>query len=329
MQEINQIRVSVIIVTFNAENYISECISALSRQSYKPSSVIIVDNNSQDNTRNLLLDLPQWIKVLPLRCNTGFAAANNIAMSLLRDTSHIVLLNPDTRPDQYWLEKLVSQLSVYPRGDSFTSLLLDLHNPELIDGAGDVYHVSGLYWRRLHGAPAQNFSDQCSEVFSCCGAAALYDLDTIKQLGGFNEAYFCYSEDIDLGFRLRSRGHRAWLISDSVVYHAGSGITGKHSEFSLYYGHRNLVWTYVVNMPGWYLWKYLPQHLLSAIISILYFLFKGKALVIMRAKLDALKGIKTMLKLRHVEEQERIVPPQALIAAMQNGLLAPYGRRFR
>lgn len=77
--------------------------------------------------------------------------------------------------------------------------------------------------------------------------------------GGFDEDFFCYTEDVDLGFRLRLYGHRCLYVPAPVVEHVGSGITGTRSEFQLYHGHRNLVWTYVKNMPGRLFWLYLPR----------------------------------------------------------------------
>ena len=69
-------------------------------------------------------------------------------------------------------------------------------------------------------------------------------------MGGFDEDYFSYHEDVDLGFRLRLRGLSCMLVPQAIVHHVGSASTGKRSDFSVYYGHRNLVWTYFKDMPS-------------------------------------------------------------------------------
>jgi GT2 family glycosyltransferase len=80
------------------------------------------------------------------------------------------------------------------------------------------------------------------------------------EAGGFDEDYFAYQEDVDLGFRLRLRGLRCYLVPTAIVYHVGAGSSGLRSSFSIYYGHRNLVWTYFKNMLCWF-WLYLPSSL--------------------------------------------------------------------
>jgi GT2 family glycosyltransferase len=112
----------------------------------------------------------------------------------------------------------------------------------VLDGVGDAYHISGLVWRMGHGEPVASFSEQVREVFSPCAAAALYRRSVLLEVGGFDEDFFCYVEDVDLGFRLRLAGHKALSVPDAVVYHVGSATTGgQHSDFAVYHGHRNLV----------------------------------------------------------------------------------------
>jgi GT2 family glycosyltransferase len=130
----------------------------------------------------------------------------------------------------------------------------------------------------------------------------------LLKVGGFDEDFFCYVEDVDLGFRLRLAGYKSIYVPEAIVYHVGSASTGgRHSDFSIYHGHRNLVWTFIKNMPGILLWVLLPLHLLLNIVSILYFSFIGKGKVILTAKLDAVKGIPSMWRKRHHIQEIRQV----------------------
>ena len=115
---------------------------------------------------------------------------------------------------------------------------------------------------------------------------------------GFDEDYFCYVEDVDLGFRLRLFGHRCLYVPQAEVLHMSSATTGRHSDFAVYHGHRNLVWTYVKNMPGPLFWILLPGHILLNIVSIIRFLGMGKGRLILKAKKDALKRLPQMWKKR-------------------------------
>ena len=96
------------------------------------------------------------------------------------------------------------------------------------------------------------------EIFAPCAAAALYRRAAFLEAGGFDEHFFCYMEDVDLGFRLRLLGYRCGYAPAAIVHHVGSGTTGARSPFTVYHGHRNLVWTYVKNMPTPWFWLYLP-----------------------------------------------------------------------
>jgi GT2 family glycosyltransferase len=135
----------------------------------------------------------------------------------------------------------------------------------------------------------------------------MYSRSVFVALGGFDEDYFCYVEDVDLGFRMRLAGCRCLYVPSSVVRHVGSGTTGgQRSEFSTYYGHRNLVWTFVKNMPGVLFWPLLPLHLLMNFVSIVWFTLTGQGAVILRAKRDALLGLPKMWRKRQQIQKARV-----------------------
>ena len=126
--------------------------------------------------------------------------------------------------------------------------------PDRLDGAGDSYHVSGRAWRNGHNAPAADWPAGEHEVFAPCAAAALYRRAAFEEVGGFDESYFCYFEDVDLGFRLRLHGYRSLYVPSSVVRHVSSALSGYRSDFAVYHGERNSVWTFVKNMPAPLFW---------------------------------------------------------------------------
>jgi GT2 family glycosyltransferase len=178
---------------------------------------------------------------------------------------------------------------------------------EVLDGVGDAYHVSGRVWRIGHGLPVPISEEKESEVFSSCAAAALYRRSAWREIGGFDQDYFCYVEDVGLGFRLRLAGYRCLYVPQSVAYHVGSGVPGgQHSDFSMYHGHRNLVWTFVKDMPGILFWLLLPLHVLLNLASIIWFAWQGRGEVILRAKRDALLGLPKMWGKRQCIQKARV-----------------------
>src|SRR5450756_1056210 len=236
-------RYSLIIVNWNSWDILSRCLKRLQSQTFKDFNVLVIDNAS-DSLPIGFCSRHSNVTLVQNPSNIGFAAANNQAMLLLEDTTWLLLLNPDAFPEPEWLERLIDASKKNQDYSFFASRQLMDGDCNLLDGDGDAYHISGLVWREGHGEPQEEAMNEAREIFSPCAAATLYRLDALKSVGGFDEDFFCYVEDVDLGFRLRLMGHRCLLVPDAVVHHIGSATTGgQQSDFSVYYGHRNLIWT--------------------------------------------------------------------------------------
>jgi len=298
-------QVSVIIVNWNGRKVLNRCLTALSAQDYKDFEVIVIDNGSTDGSVDGLEVGWLGTRVIRLKENRGFAAANNLGAGLALGT-WIALLNNDAFPSPGWLGSLVSAATKNPEFTFFASCLTMARQGEYLDGMGDVYHVSGVAWRRGHGNRRRDQETKPSEVFGPCAAAALYPREIFIQIGGFDEAFFCYLEDVDLAFRLRLQGYRCLYVPEALVEHVGSATTDEHSEFVIYHVHRNLIWTYVKNMPGILFGILLPIHLALNFIAIIYFVMRGQGGIILRAKWNAIKGIPKMWpKRRQIQDNRR------------------------
>jgi GT2 family glycosyltransferase len=138
------------------------------------------------------------------------------------DTQWTVLLNPDAVPQPDWLETLITTAQEHPDYAFFACKMLDAADPKRLDGTGDVYHTSGHAWRQGFGKSSHVEGETATECFSPCAAAAMYRTDILQQVGGFDDRFFCYFEDVDLGFRLRLLGHRCLYVPEAVVADAGS-----------------------------------------------------------------------------------------------------------
>jgi GT2 family glycosyltransferase len=317
------VTVSIIIVTLNSAKYLSRCFEALSRQTVTNFEVIVVDNGSSDRgLANLVTDWPGVsLRIEYLPQNLGFAVANNVGAHLARG-HWLALLNADAFPEPDWLERFLEVAETMPDA-FFASRQIQANTPTKLDGEGDTYHISGLAWRRNYGLPVR---EKCviEEIFSPCAAAAFYPRQAFLNVGGFDEDYFAYQEDVDLGFRLRLKGLHCYYVSQAVVHHVGSVTFGKYSDFAIYYGHRNLVWTYVKNMPAPLLWIFLPLHLVANLLTMFRFLSVGHGKAIWRAKVDAIHGLAPMLGKRKNIQQDRQASIKAIYRAMEHDLLAPF-----
>lgn len=312
-------KVSVLIVNWNSGEMLRRCLSCLSTQTRQPEIVYVVDNDSSDDSASCVADYSNC-RLLSPGVNLGFAAGNNLALRDC-DTEFVVLLNPDAYAEPGWLAALHDAAEANPDCASFGSRQLVAERPDCLDGIGDVYHVSGLVWRQRHGSRQRPEDLQSREIFSPCAAAALYRRSALEIIGYFDEDHFCYLEDVDLGFRMRLAGYRSLYVPDAIVYHEGSATSGgQHSDFALYYGHRNIVWTYVKNMPSVLFWLFLPLHLLLNLVAVLMFSVRGRGLLLTRAKLDALKGLPKMWAKRREIQKGRRASIMSIWRVLNKGL---------
>lgn len=256
------------------------------------------------------------VEILRPGYNSGFATGNNLALSAAGDCELVALLNPDALPDRRWLEHLVNAANRDKGCAAFGSRMYSDLARQRLDGTGDVVHVSGFVWRRDHGRRAAGVRRMGDEIFAPCAAAALYRRDVVTGVGGFDDDFFCYVEDVDLGFRIRLAGYRCRYVPEAEVEHRGSLLTGYRSDFSLYYGHRNLVWLYIKNMPLVLLLLFLPLHIATHGVAILRFALVGRGGVLIRAKADALRDFAGIREKRKSVQQERRVNTLEILKAL-------------
>lgn len=290
--------IAVVIVNYNSGALLERCLACLQDQTLKPDHIIVVDNNSTEALSGKLLDSLTGITVIRLPENVGYGAAINAAAEELKDVDLLCCLNPDAFPDADWLEQLQLVSFSHPDCGAFASLMIDAADPALIDGAGDVLHLSGIPWRRYHGRQSTSVALEAGPVFSACGGAAMYRMAAFQAVGGFDEHYFMYLEDVDLGMRLQLAGYSCWFEPSARVQHIGSAITGYQSDFSVYHGHRNVIYNYFKNMPVFLLIVLLPLHVAMNIMVMVVYSFRGKFASILNAKLDGLRMIPLAIQQR-------------------------------
>jgi N-acetylglucosaminyl-diphospho-decaprenol L-rhamnosyltransferase len=305
--------VRVIVVNFNAGQHLRRCLECLAAQTEARFEAIVVDNASMDGSLGLT-PADARFKTIELPANFGFARANNIAVEDC-DAPFVALLNPDAFAEPSWLAALLRAAKQWPAAVMFGSLQVCADRPEILDGAGDNYFCAGGFWRGGQGRRRPKTAP-AGEPFGPCAAAALYRTEWLQRVGGFDERFFCYAEDVDLAFRLRLAGGRCVQVPDAVVTHVGSAIAGALSDFSVYHVARNLVWTFVKCMPGPLLPLLLPCHIALLAAIWVRAMQRGQGRVVARAFRDALRGLPGMLATRRTIQAQRRASLAEIAAAM-------------
>ncbi len=315
--------VSVVIVSFNSGDHLLRCLHHLARQTMQPARIIVVDNASSDGS---IAACHAFLPAQPMLAdrttidevgrNIGFAAGCNRGIATA-ETPLVALLNPDAFPEPGWLEALFTAAATYPECASFGSRQMRDGGPGVVDGLGDHWHISGLSWREGHGRTLETADLQPREIFSPCAAAALYRRNALVTVGGFDDDYFCFGEDVDLGYRLRLAGHSARYVPDAVVAHVGGGSTP--TVTATFFGHRNTLWTLVKNTPRPLLAISLLAHAGQSILVGIVLVLRGRGRAFYRGKWEAVCGLPAVFRKRQAVQASRKVSAWAIWRMINKG----------
>lgn len=247
---------SVVIPTYNAERLLPEVLDALAAQSFRDAEVIVVDDASSDNSAQLVGERYPWVRLIVNRRNGGFVQSCNTGAAAARGR-YIVLLNNDTAPEPAWLAELAKAAVAHPEAAVIASKLLLYDRRDTLHTTGDLLRTDGIPVNRGVWEQDAGQYDHATAVFSGCGGASAYRKDVWQALGGFDEDFWMYLEDVDFGFRAQLMGFKAVFAPRARVYHRLSASGG--GELASFYVGRNTIWVIVKNMPRGLLLRNAPR----------------------------------------------------------------------
>lgn len=269
-------KVSVVIPNFNGAKFIPECFEALRKQSFKDFDVIFVDNASEDESIELARSCSNGLslRVIALDINYGFAKAVNEGIKA-SDAEYVILLNNDTKAGAHFAEELVLAIDGHKDIFSAQAHMLQYHNSRLTDSAGDYFCLLGWAFSRGKDKPARLYKEDC-DIFSSCAGAAIYRRAVFEKIGYFDEKFFAYLEDVDMGYRARLYGYRNIFAHKAKVLHVGSGASGsRHNSFKVSLAARNAVFVMYKNFAPWQKAVNFIPALAGILIKALFFASKG------------------------------------------------------
>lgn len=225
-------RVAVILVTYNAERYVRQCLEALARQTFRDFSVLVIDNGSTDRTVAVVQQEFPHVRVVLRRENLGFSRAYNDGITWATGSDYALCLNQDCFLEPDYIEELVAYADSHPRCASCSGKLLR-YDPENGEGT-TVVDSMGLAFRRTmrvfniaEGQHDDRHSSAPAQVFGLPATAVLYRRASLEEVAlrrgsreeYFDEDFFAYKEDIDLAWRLQLAGYHAAHVPAAVAYH--------------------------------------------------------------------------------------------------------------
>lgn len=268
--------VTVVVPTLAADETLAECLDSLERQTFSDFEVIVVDNSGRNAVHRR-----GRVRVLANERNVGFGAAFNQAYRT-SNAPFLAVLNDDAAAQPGWLEALLRAIEPRPDVGMCASQVI-LAGDGRLDSAGMLLCRDGSSKQRGHLEPPQSYA-RLQEALLATGAAALYRREMLEEIGLFDESFFLYCEDTDLGLRARWAAWECLYVPDAVVEHRYSHSAGQASALKAYYVERNRLFLAVKNFP-------MPDLLLAPFYSVAryfwHFVFaiqgRGKAAEFQRA----------------------------------------------
>jgi Predicted glycosyltransferases len=289
--------IAVVIPNYNGLIYLKDCLEALRQQTNKDFTTIIVDNNSSDGSLEFIREHYDEVEIIALAENTGFCGAVNRGIEAT-STPYVILLNNDTVVEAEFVAELYQAMEREKEAFSGQAKMLQLHQPTLIDAAGNYYNALGWAFAKGKDKSKDLYNEEC-QIFASCAGAAIYRRTVLDEIGLFDEKHFAYLEDIDIGYRARIRGYNNIYIPRAVVFHVGSGTTGsQYNQFKIRYSSRNNIYLIYKNMPTLQIIINFPFLLMGFILKWLFFMRKGMGK-------EYLAGIKNGISLSCQGEKEK------------------------
>lgn len=228
-------RILGIVVTYNGEAYIEDCLNSLEHQMF-PIDILVVDNDSKDNTREMIEKYFPHVKVINIGYNSGFAHANNVGMqyAIERNYDYVLLINEDIHAEK----ELVYVLMKY--ADTNTAVIPKIYSDPFYKSVW--YGAGKIDFKTCMASNVQRECiDKCVRVNFMTGCCMLLHTNIIKKIGYFDESFFMYYEDTDLSLRMYENDVNMLYVPYTHIWHRVQN--RKDKQYKIYYMTRNrLLW---------------------------------------------------------------------------------------
>ncbi len=291
---------SIIIVNYNGKEYLLDCLYSLEQQTINDFTVILIDNNSNDESYELIEKQQNSFKfkliLKKLKENIGFAGGNIEGLKYANG-KYVILLNPDTKAHPDFLKELIGAADANNSAGIFAAKLI-VHSKEIIDSAGDGFTTSLSGFKRGEGEDSKLYNEP-TYVFGACGGACLYKSEMIKEIGFLDEDFFLIHEDTDFNFRAQLAGWKCMYVPTAIVHHKVSAAIGQNSDLVIYYNLRNCDFVRIKNIPFLLFIRNFYHFFITYIYEFYFYIIKSNNLSLyLKAKIDVIIFLPNLLRKR-------------------------------
>lgn len=323
-------KVSVIILNWNGAKMLEQYLPSVIRHSQQPDiEIVIADNGSTDDSLSVAKRF--GCRVIELDRNYGFAEGYNLAIAQT-DAEYVILLNSDVEVTSGWIDPLIAYMDAHPDVAAVQPKVLSwLHKSQFEYAGAAGGYMDKLCYPYCRGRILSYVEkdhgqyDTVTDVFWATGACLCTRTRLYKELGGLDSDFFAHMEEIDLCWRMNSRGWRLACVPQSVIYHLGGGSLNYENPKKTFLNFRNSLIMIYKNLPDEHFYRVMIARFVLDIAASLHYLliFKpANAWAVIRAWSDYLKRKQQFAAKRRTNLQAAIVPYPTIIA--QRSILFDY-----
>ena len=278
----NKALVAVIILNWNDADLLPSSLGSILKQSME-CDIVVVDNGSEDGSRAVIEGFGNKVTPLWNSKNLGFAGGVNtgIKYAIDQEYEYIALLNNDAVADKDWIKNLYEVCKSNKTIGATTSSMIHTKT-HTYDSTGDFMTIWGLAYPRGRGEKAEGQYDGAIDVMGASGGASMFRASMFKDIGLFDEDFFAYYEDIDIGLRAHTRGWKFKFVPEAKVLHATGTTSGRVKNFGTYQGLKNQPLVIIKNIPFSILWRMAPRFILAHTLFNLRALSRGQFTTVFR-----------------------------------------------
>ena len=310
----------VVIPNLDGGDELLLAVESLRAQTLQP-HIIVVDNASTDDSVYVLQQKFPEVEIIQHDVNRGYAGGVNpgLKRAIELGAQYAAPFNDDAIADERWLEELVSHLDENPEVGAAACKVVSADKQRL-DSTGDYYTVWGLPYPRGRREYDLKKYDKETTIFAASGAASLYRVSALKEVGLFDEDFFAYYEDVDLSFRLQLAGWKVSYIPTSVVYHHIGLTSARMKGFTTYQTMKNLPLLLLKNVPRKYLWTVGWRFFLAHVLFFARAVSRGQGWVALKGDAKGTELLFTGIKKRKAIQSNRTVSDEYIWGMMVHDL---------
>ena len=314
-------------MNYNAGKLLEDCIDSILQSNYKNYEIIVVDNDSKDNSHVLCREKFPSINLIENKKNLGYCEGNNVGIRSSKG-KFVIILNPDTIVDPNWIDELL--LGYQKFGDGiYQPKFLTIGNESVIQSTGNMIQLFGFGYSRNKGDPDENQFNKIEIIDYASGTCLLTSKKILTQLDLFDSFLFAYHDDLDLCWRARMQGIHSYYVPTSIVFHPSEGFSFKWSNFKFFLLERNRLYCLFTHYSHSTILRFLPSLVLVDVAVSLFYLKNGLFSEKIKASFNILKNSKTIQARYNLIQKNRTINDKEIISHFRNEVILPKGTNIK